>query len=90
MPRRKGKMGRTKTVGFGWVGRWWGNADSREEGEATGTLGWAMPPFLDDGAANINLEDWAGGTKVYLCQITVKQVFDKRGRPIVRRVPRSH
>ena len=77
--RRKVKAGKQKTAGYGFVGRW-----------ADGTLGWAMPTHL--GASVIEHPRpaiWNRGEPSYLCRITVEQVFDSRGYPIVRYIPKG-
>lgn len=74
------KKSRTRTVGYGYVGRW-----------MDGTLGWAMPEHLDSyGRRHTNKPDrkvkrYMRDEPVYLCKITVQVVKDKRGREIIRR-----
>jgi hypothetical protein len=78
----------TKTIGKAWVGRW-----------NNGVLGWGMSHHIHPNMTGSILEqkehpwfwDWHDGkgeksdwNKVWLCKVTVEQVFDHRGRPIVR------
>lgn len=70
------KRPKTEVVGKGYVGRW-----------KDGTLGWFMPKCLTGFKRDREkpaAHDYNRGEKSYLCEISVKQVFDKRGRPIVR------
>jgi hypothetical protein len=75
MRRAKSK---TKTVGFGYVGRW-----------GDGTLGWCLPTFLN-GYKNVReypkAADFNDGEPAYLCKITVQLVKGKSGKPIMRRM----
>jgi hypothetical protein len=71
------KRSKTKTVGFGYVNRW-----------NDGSLGWFLPLHLaGDGrrfSESPNPNANAKHEPAFLCKITVTQVFDKRGRPIIR------
>ena len=67
---------KTKTVGYGWVSKW-----------KEGTLGWFLPAHLCgyNGSNEIfNGHECQKGEMAYLCRIEVKQVFDSKGREIVR------
>ena len=77
--RRKGTRTKTRTVGYGFVGVW-----------CEGDIGWFLPKHLTgygiepvNGAAPKYL---VGKERFVLCRITVEQVFDSKGRPIVRMV----
>ncbi len=66
-----------KTVGFGWVGRWYG-----------GDIGWNLPNHL----TGHREETAAPHSRVVLlddrfvkCRITIEVVKDSLGRPITRR-----
>lgn len=90
-PRKKRKIKKrirkedkyTKSIGRTWSGRW-----------NDGTLGWGIGPFVDPYGTSIVRSEggdwfWKGdkGTdrdKVFLCEVVIKQIFDKNGRPIVR------
>lgn len=68
--------GGKETRGSGWVGRW-----------QDGALGWFIPSHVfgyknlhEPANDNENLK----GERVYLCDIIIRQRFDKKGRPIVR------
>lgn len=67
----------TKTVGYGFVGHW-----------VDGRLGWNMPDHLEgyNGYTEApTMRNLYGRHKPHvLCRITVEQVLDSRGRPIVR------
>lgn len=83
--RRDAMSSPTKTVGFGYVGRF-----------NSGDLGWFLPNHL---VGSINNEPINDGVTAYfsnedgesfvLCRITVEQVFDSMGRPITRKVRRE-
>jgi len=72
------RISTTKTIGKGWVGRWRDN-----------TLGWFLPTHCS-GWSNWsnppNESHILKGEKVYLCKITVEQIFKKNGRAITRNV----
>ena len=73
---RRGKITKTKSTGYGYVGKW-----------RDGTLGWFMPKHLDGyGNMKPNPEDWNIGETGYLCKITIKLMKDKLGRNITRKV----
>lgn len=74
LPRRRSKCGKTKTISYGYVGRW----DDE-------TLGWSCPEFaVRYGSEYPTARNWNRGQPHYLCRITIEQVFDSLGRPIVR------
>ena len=83
--KRDGVRSLTKTVGFGYVGKW------RNEGP-----GWFLPHHLvgspygneppNPDASMYVSED---GETFVLCRITVEQVFGVDGRAITRRVRRG-
>lgn len=75
-PTRRTEFGISKTVGYGWVGRW------RDD-----TLGWFLPSHLGCGVNEPQTTDWNNGEKAVLCKINVEQVFGSDGREIVRTVP---
>lgn len=99
MKKRKRPEDRsTKTVGRAWIGRW--HANSREN---IGRLGWGVPTFIHQGrdAHMLSRDDahawwWEGNTKggwddqMFLCEVTIKQVFDKNGRPIIKYKSRTN
>lgn len=79
----------TKVVGKSWVGRW-----------NDGSLGWGIGPTISNWGTSMLSPDecpWFYDTrfkpwdnskakrdKVFLCRVTVEQIFDKNGRPITR------
>lgn len=69
----------TKTVGYGYVAKW-----------NDGSLGRILPDYVHgcNGLADrVTLRGRTyicTGDRSYLCRITIEQVFDSRGRPIVR------
>jgi hypothetical protein len=71
------KRSKTKTVGFGYVNRW-----------RDGSLGWYLPQHLCGlsrrFAERPNPNERVKHEPAFLCKITVIQVFNKRGRPIIR------
>lgn len=72
------KKSTTTTRGFGFVGRW-----------NDGRLGWSMPHVLSGNPRRFPdspeaERSWARHAPHYLCEITVRLIKDKRGRPIVR------
>jgi hypothetical protein len=73
----KGKFGEKKSIGYGYVGKW------NDE-----TLGWCMPRHLSDtragGVNTARVEGYNRDEPVYLCKITVEQIKDSLGRPIVK------
>lgn len=85
--KRDGVRSLTKTVGFGYVGRW-------ENG--SGGPGWFLPHHLvgshygneppNPDASKFVSED---GESFVLCRITVERVFGVDGRAITRRVRRG-
>jgi hypothetical protein len=89
MLRRKRKdamASKTKTVGYGYVGRWGGEEHA---------LGWFLPKHLcgsrlmaesPNDRAELFVRKGEEGEQFVLCRITVEQVFDCNGRPITRRV----
>ena len=82
--KRDGVRSLTKTVGFGYVGRW-------ENG--SGGPGWFLPSHLT-GYTQSNEpphEDAAlfASEPFVLCRITVEQVFGVDGRAITRKVRRE-
>lgn len=76
----KDKFGEKKSVGYGYVGTWKGGDDD--------DLGWCMPKHLSDsrryGVGTAEVDGWNKGEPVYLCKITVEQIVDSLGRPIVK------
>jgi hypothetical protein len=78
-----------RRIGYGYVGAW-----------QDGTLGWCLPLHLDTSSRDkpprwlrkspnkcAPHPDWSNiGEPSYLCEITIKLILDKRGRPIVRRI----
>lgn len=75
------KPNQTKTVGYGYVGRWFGDG---ELGEDLPTCMASFPRSVGGYLASANQGNI--GKRSYLCRITIEQVFDKKGRPIVRRI----
>lgn len=75
--KRKRWGGKQSTRGYGFVGRW-----------HDGTLGWAMPRHIASVGPHEPppCEPWTQGETFVLCEITVRQVFDAKGRPIARKV----
>lgn len=75
------KRGGTFVEGFGFVGRW-----------CDGTLGWVLPSHLNGNGRRCpdriqgRYSSFSVGERSYLCKITIRQVLDSRGRPIVRRI----
>jgi hypothetical protein len=71
------KRSKTETVGFGFVHRW-----------CDGSLGWFLPQHLSGHGRSFidrpNSNENAKHEPAFLCKITVTQVFNKRGRPIIR------
>ena len=82
MKKKKAFSTKIKTVGYGYVGKW-----------KAGSLGWFLPNHLE-GVNYVNEPPNPNENfkkeKAYLCKITVEQVFDKLGRPIVRRTGEPH
>lgn len=81
MKRKPGKRTTTRARGYGYVARW-----------LDGTLGWWLPDHLSGwrrSADHPSSNEFNEGEPAFLCEITIKQVFDKRGRPIVRRIKRT-
>lgn len=82
--RRDAMSSWTKTVGFGYVGRW-----------KNGDVGWFMPRMVggrhDNEPPNDDASKFVGddGETFVLCRITVEQVFASNGRAITRRVRRG-
>lgn len=79
----------TKTVGFGYVGKW------RRNDEDQGP-GWFLPRFLVGSPYGNELPNpdasmyvSKDGEAFVLCRITVEQVFASDGRAITRRVRRG-
>lgn len=63
-----------KTTAKGFVGTW-----------VDGTVGWAMPKHLARGwNGRPEKEHWNAGGEIYLCEIKVTPLKDKRGRFIKR------
>lgn len=80
LPRGRGRLcrpamsGLTKTVGYGYVGRW-----------IHGHLGWSMPRWLTGTTGELERPeptDWNTGERHVLCRITVEVVTDERGREL--------
>lgn len=64
-----------------WVGEWFG-----------GSIGWLLPFCLDERDTKPDFHQYgvagrcAEPLTLYRCRITVERLFDKRGRPITRRI----
>jgi hypothetical protein len=78
--RKDAKATPSKTVGYGYVGRW-----------DDGTLGWCTPahvqgtPGYNEPVSELGKQNAAPDQRFYLCRITVEMVTDSRGRKITRR-----
>lgn len=78
--RKDAKTGETKTISYGYVGRW-----------NDGTLGWFLPDHASGNVRFVNqpsergLRNSSKDDRFVLCRITIEQVFAKSGRPITRR-----
>lgn len=68
----------TKTTGRGWVGRW-----------RDGGIGWVMPAHLTGRGIDrpsTDLRYVSDEDTFILCEITVKMVKNKNGKPITRKM----
>ena len=76
--KRKGKLGKNKSVGYGWVGRWNG-----EE------LGWVLPTHLSGEDVERPDKDYnwvRNKDQLTLCKITIEAVKNKRGKNITKKM----
>ena len=82
--RRPKKDATTKVEGRTWSGRW-----------QDGSIGWGISNFVNGDKIAMTVRrdggDWWWNTepgddwdKMFLCKVTVEQIFDKNGKPIVR------
>ena len=80
--REKAKLGKTKSVGYGYVAKW-----------RDGTLGWKVPPHISEQSRQPRLDEAdkgilrrGGHDRLIFCKITIEQVFDSKGRAITRKI----
>ncbi len=97
-PKRKSKMIKPKpvstkytvTVGKTWAGRWsdgvlgWGIGHHVAPNNGASMLEEAGHEWFYDMRPMPIWGDKAERNKVFLCKVTLEQIFDKNGRPIVR------
>lgn len=88
--RRRGKLGKDKSVGYMWVQRW----HEPRKRKCDYAIGWNLDFALLEEACGITREqlERAGSIKPQsfdLCRVTIEVIRDKRGRPI-RRYIKEH
>lgn len=80
----------TKTVGKTWAGRWndgtlgWGIGHHVASNNSASMLEPEGHEWFYDTRPMSWLGKEAQREKVFLCKITIEQIFDKNGRPIIR------
>ena len=77
-------------MGKTWAGRWndgtlgWGVGHHVAKNNGASMLEMAGHEWFYDTSPKSWLGDKAARDKVFLCKVTLEQIFDKNGRPIVR------
>ena len=58
-----------------------------------GTIGWETGPHIhpdgDPSMSDFDRNPYIGGERFFLCEVTLKPILNKSGRPITRIVPKS-
>ena len=91
--REEAKLGKTKSVGYGYVARWpKGYSDMCSQQVEEEPLGFFVPHVAGDYIVTPALPDDERAIlrhheqRLVLCKITVEQVFDSKGRAITRKI----